>query len=249
MADFFRAADPALAKREGIAVFEEGGVLALSVATLSGSRTFNHAVGVGCEADLDAVDRFYRTRGCAYVLSPAPGSELDGLFEEWGLSPDYGWMKFARAPSVVSAPSELRVERIGPEHSAAFGRIVCTAFAAPAWLADWVAVLPGREAWTCYLSFADDEAVGAGVVHVRGPAAWLGFGATLPEHRGKGSQSAIFAARISEAKERGCSIVVTETGERIDGVASSSYRNILRAGFGESYVRPNWASAPAVAPR
>jgi GNAT superfamily N-acetyltransferase len=244
MADFFRAADPALAEREGIAVFEEGGVLALSVATLSGSRTFNHAVGVSCEADLDAVNRFYRTRGCAYVLSPAPGRELDGLLERRGLTPDYGWMKFTRAPAPVSAQSDLRVERIGPEHAATLGRIVSTAFAAPAWLAEWVAALPGREAWTCYLSFAGDEAVGGGAMYVSGQAAWLGLGATLPEHRGKGSQGAIFAARISEAKELGCSVVVTETGERTDGVASSSYRNILRAGFSERYVRPNWASAP-----
>ena len=244
MADFFRAADPALAKREGIAVFEEGGVLALSVATLSGSRMFNRAVGISGEGDLDAVDRFFRTRGCAYVLSPAPGRELDGLLEGRGLTPDYGWMKFTRAAAVVSAPSELRVERIGQERSAAFGRIVAAAFAAPAWVADWVAALPGRDAWTCFLSFAGDEPVGAGAVHVSGPAAWLGLGATLPEHRGKGSQSAIFAARISEAKEQGCTIVVTETGEQTKGAASGSYRNILRAGFSERYVRPNWASAP-----
>ena len=141
MADLFAAADPALAEREGIEVLEEGGVLALSVATLSGSRTFNHAFGISCEADLDAVDRFYRTRNCAYVLSPAPGRRLDSLLEQRGLSPDYGWMKFTRAAALDSAPSELRVERIGPEHSVDLGRIVSAAFAAPAWVADWVATL------------------------------------------------------------------------------------------------------------
>jgi GNAT superfamily N-acetyltransferase len=243
MADFFRAADPALAEREGIAVLEEGGILALSVATLSGSRMFNHAFGITCERDLDAVDGFYRSRSCAYVVSSAPGCKLDSLLERRRLTVDYGWMKFSRKPAFVSAPSQLRVERIGPQHAAVLGRITCAAFAAPAWMADWVAALPGREGWTCYLSFADDEAVGAGAIYINGAAAWLGFGATLPEHRGKGSQSAIFAARISEANEHGCSVVVTETGERTDAAPSSSYRNILRAGFTERYVRPNWASA------
>ena len=42
----------------------------------------------------------------------------------------------------------------------------------------------------------------------------------------------------------GCTLVVTETGERIADRPSSSYRNILRYGFEEQYLRPNWI-APA----
>lgn len=116
-----------------------------------------------------------------------------------GFSRDYAWMKFSREAAAVSAPSELRVVRVGREHAAAFGHVTTTAFGAPAWMADWVAALPVRNGWACYLSFAGDEPVGAGAVYFDGHAAWLGFGATLPEHRGRGSQSAIFAARITEA--------------------------------------------------
>lgn len=242
MADVFRAANPRLAEREGIAILEFDGVLALSVGTLSGNRMFNHAVGVGSEEQLDVVDQFYRSRGCEYVVSPAAGTSLDSPLERRGFSRDYAWMKFSREAAAVSAPSELRVARIGREHAAAFGHVTTTAFGAPAWMADWVAALPVRNGWACYLSFAGDEPVGAGAVYFDGRAAWLGFGATLPEHRGRGSQSAIFAERITEAWERGCSLVVTETGEQIDGLPSNSYRNILRAGFREAYIRPNWAS-------
>ena len=36
--------------------------------------------------------------------------------------------------------------------------------------------------------------------------------------------------------------LVTETGERVVGRPSNSYRNILRAGFRPAYVRPNLVS-------
>jgi hypothetical protein len=95
MADVFRAANPRLAEREGVAILEFDGVLALSVGTLSGNRMFNHAVGVGSEEQLDVVDQFYRSRGCEYVVSPAAGTSLDGLLERRGFSRDYAWMKFS----------------------------------------------------------------------------------------------------------------------------------------------------------
>ena len=40
----------------------------------------------------------------------------------------------------------------------------------------------------------------------------------------------LLAARIKHAREAGCDIVVTETGELRDDRPSNSYRNILRAG-------------------
>ena len=74
----------------------------------------------------------------------------------------------------------------------------------------------------------------------RGGAAYLGFAATLPEHRGKGAQGALIAARIQRAGELGCATIVTETGERRDDGPGNSYRNILRFGFEERCVVPNW---------
>jgi hypothetical protein len=38
-------------------------------------------------------------------------------------------------------------------------------------------------------------------------------------------------------------VAVTETGERVPGKPSNSYRNILRAGFAEAYLRANFMSA------
>jgi hypothetical protein len=51
--------------------------------------------------------------------------------------------------------------------------------------------------------------------------------------------------RIREAAARGARIAVTETGERLPDRPSASYRNILRAGFEEMYLRQNYMSAAA----
>jgi hypothetical protein len=50
----------------------------------------------------------------------------------------------------------------------------------------------------------------------------------------------ILAVRIEDARRQGCTMVVTETGELEEGRPSNSYRNILRAGFREAGVRPNY---------
>jgi len=74
---------------------------------------------------------------------------------------------------------------------------------------------------------------------------YLGFAATLPEHRGKGGQNELLAERIEHARASGCDVVVTETGELRDDLPSNSYRNILRAGFAEVVVQANWLRAGA----
>ena len=94
--------------------------------------------------------------------------------------------------------------------------------------------------WDCWLAMEDDEPVAAAGVYVAESAAYLGFAATLPEHRGKGAQSALLSARIRRAGERGSETVLTETGELRDGLPGNSYRNIRRAGFGEVDVTANW---------
>jgi GNAT superfamily N-acetyltransferase len=242
LADFIRAAPPALAAERGVALLESDAMKAVCVRSLSGARMFNHALGVSSEAELDEVERFYGNLDAAYIVSPAPGADLDAELERRGYARSYAWAKFRRGVEAVEARTALRVERVGPEHGDAFGRIVATAFGTPDFVATWAARLPGRPAWSCYVSFDGEAPAGAGAIFFHGDVGWLGLGATLPEHRGRGSQGAILAARIGEARERGCRLVVTETGENVASRPAGSYRNIVRAGFEEAYVRPNWAS-------
>jgi len=96
--------------------------------------------------------------------------------------------------------------------------------------------LPSLPGWTAFLARDGDEPAGAAAVWVGGDAAYFGLAATLPEHRGKGGQGALFAARIEHALGAGCRTLVTETGELRDDLPGASYRNILRYGFEERHV-------------
>lgn len=69
---------------------------------------------------------------------------------------------------------------------------------------------------------------------------YLDFGATHPDFRRRGSQSAILNVRIRDALDTGCTSVVTMTGEAVPGDEQHSYRNIQKAGFTEAYLRENW---------
>ena len=104
----------------------------------------------------------------------------------------------------------------------------------PEWTKPLAANVVGRPGWSCYVAYDGERPAGAGALFVHEGVGWLGFGATLPELRGRGAQSAILAARIEDARKQGCTTVVTETGELEEGRPSNSYRNILRAGFPRS---------------
>ena len=123
--------------------------------------------------------------------------------------------------------------------------MVAAGFGLPPAVAPWVGALAGRAKWVCVMAFADTSPVAAGAVYVDGEYAWLGFGATLETHRRHGAQTALIARRLSEAAARGARVAVTETGERLADKPSNSYRNILRAGFEEMYLRQNYMSPSA----
>ena len=75
---------------------------------------------------------------------------------------------------------------------------------------------------------------------IDGDVAEFGIAATLEPARGRGAQLALLHRRIADAGAAGCETLFVETGERVPNRPSASYRNILRAGFEEAYLRPNW---------
>lgn len=104
----------------------------------------------------------------------------------------------------------------------------------------WFAALCTRPGWACFGAFDSDRLVGTGASYVADRIGWLGAAGTLPEARGRGAQSAILAARIRAAGEASARVLATETVDRVDGEAGPSFRNVVRAGFEETYVQQWW---------
>ena len=199
-------------------------------------RSFNRVLGLTSTEPLDEIASFFGEVPWWVSDSHGLGPEL----EERGFVHDYGWMKFSRGTGPRQAQSDLRVVQIGEDAAADFARVVTGGFGMPEWAQPLAANVVGRPGWSCYVAYDGETAAGAGALFVHDGVGWLGLGATLPDFRGRGAQSAILATRIEDARKQGCATVTTETGQRVDDRPSNSYRNILRAGFRERGVRPNY---------
>lgn len=248
--DLWRAAPAGLARRWGLAGQDLGEGVCLGCAGLPRSPIFNHAIGVGVdspagEAQLEAMGRFYGTLGSGYTVTVAArAGDLDARLRERGFADDRPWMTLRRPiGDIPETSTELRVAEASPRDRAAFGEIVAGAFGMPDELAGWVAAIVGRPGWTCLLALDGDAPVGAAALFVHGHWAWLALGAARAEHRGRGSQGALFAARMRRAAALGARHLVTETGAPVAGEdPGPSYRNMLRMGIAEAELRPNLRS-------
>jgi GNAT superfamily N-acetyltransferase len=228
-------------------VAQIGGVTVLRTDAAPMSPMLNQIVGLGVdepatEAVLDAALAAIGDDVACYVaIAPDAGpAELARWLRDRGLEPGWGWMSFRRGVEPVPVrPTSLRLVRVGVAEAQDFGRIVAAGYGLPDAVVGWAAEAPAR-GWECWLALDGDEPAAAAGLFVAEGAGYLGFAATLPEQRGKGGQNALLAVRIEHAREAGCDVVVTETGERREDLPSNSYRNILRAGFTEVAVRANW---------
>ena len=226
---------------------EFGGVTVLRAKEAPLCPMVNRVAGLGVDepATEAALDEALAAMGddvsCyVAVASEARPEALTGWLHDRGLEPGWGWMVFRRGVDDVPEPTtSLRLVRVGHAEAPAFGRIVATGYALPEAVASWAANAH-EVGWDCWLALDGDEPAAAAGVFIAEGVGYLGFAATLPEHRGKGGQNALLAARIKHAREASCDVVVTETGERRDDLPSNSYRNIMRSGFTEVTVTANW---------
>jgi GNAT superfamily N-acetyltransferase len=256
--DIFLAAPRELAARHGIELAELGGVTLTAVGDLPSNSMLHRAIGLGLgepadEATLDAACAWFDERDADLYVPVAPHvrpDELPGWLARRGFEPAWAWMKFLRGVEPLPEDGALvHVRQVGAEQAAEFGSLVAAGFSMPAWTGEWLAALVGRRGWTLYVGYDGETAVGAAGLFVDGRAGYMGFGSVLPEHRGKGAQRALLAARIRTAAELGCRTLVTETGARVPGRPDFSYRNIVRVGFEEQYERPNYVRRAVSASR
>lgn len=228
------------------------GVVAMAGAD---SGLLNRVMGLGVgepatEARLDEVLSTYADLGVGNFvvqLSPEaqPAAMTDWLAER-GLVPGSAWAKAIRGNDpVVPVATDLTVRAVDPADAEVFGAVGCAGFEMPASFEPLFAGVVGKPGWLAYLAYDGGQPVATGAVHVVGEVAWVGMGSTLPTHRGRGAQNALFARRIEDGIARGCRWFATETGAEDPDAPNGSLRNMLRAGFRVAYLRRNFGRRPA----
>ena len=182
----------------------------MAVASQHGSPLFCHAVGLGVagpvtDADLDRVAAFYAGRGARYQMAAAPSATgRPGATGCWraAIRPARPWMTFHRAGGRCRGTGDA-VRSRSPGRGTLGGRVRRhrgRGVPAAARLRGLDRRARRRPGQTCLLALDGDVPVGAAVLVVAGDARGSASGATLPEHRGKGAQGALFAARSRRAR-------------------------------------------------
>jgi len=247
--DLAQAAPASFASAVGLQTRRIGGAL-FFMATKIPLLQFNWLAGAGLGADDgacigEAVTLFHAAdqRKFAVQIPPGPSAgNMALLAQDAGLQPNtMAWAKFYRetrsAPVVETA---LDVRELGIDERNVFAETAVAGFGMPPSMSVWLSQIVGRPRWHAYAAFDRGAPASVGALYVDGNFAWLGIGATRPEMRRKGGQSALLSRRIADAAKFGAQHAATETGVPQEGQPAPSYKNILKSGFGIAYVRANW---------
>lgn len=203
-----------------------------------------------CDGELASIEAFYRARGSATIheVSPLAGIQTFSLLHERGYCPVELSTVLAQPLDdsivAVDAPPDLAVRAVGPNDAEAWIQasidgwgeteemavhlrtIAEVAFANPSVVSFWVE--------------REGRPIATGSLGIHEGVALLAGASTLAAERGRGAQKALLAARLFEAKKRGCDVALmaAEPG-------SVSQRNAEKNGFRVAYTRMKWRSPSA----
>lgn len=192
---------------------------------------------------LNSVKQFYKDSGVGEFFLHVTGNnpEIANTLKKAGMQKSRGWMKFVHDTSpAASRNPELDIRKIGPEHAEDFARIVVPCFDMSEASIPLVASIVHHPNYHLYMGFDGDRPAATGALFYKDGAAICDWGSTHSDFRRRGFQGALLARRINEAIEMGARNLYTATGEEVPGDPQHSYKNIMRYGFTENYLRENW---------
>ncbi len=225
----------------GSALLEIAGGIALfqgadSPLTQAVGLGLNGAVG---EAELDAMEEFFHTRGAPVTIDLCPLADA-GLVESLGRR-GYHPTEFNNVLARPLAGAEItltpRVRRATAEERDLWSHTVGHGFFEQAELTTEemdvgraIFAMPGA---LCSLTNSETgETTGGGAMAVCGGLATLFADSTIPRFRGRGLQRELIAARLHEAVALSCDLAAASTAP-----GSQSQRNYERMGFRVVYTK------------
>lgn len=197
---------------------------------------------------VEAVERAEDLGVAAFALQLQPRvvpEDWDAVAARQGLTAGTVFVKCFGPLTPRHVETDLRVERLGPEHAAAFTDVMGVGFgfeAGPEAHAFFDGAHFFEGDWASYGAFDGDDLVAVArmlAVHETESVAIFGA-ATLPEGRHRGAQGALLDVRIREALDRGLRYASAETWLENTENRNPSQHNLRRAGLTEVHIRPNW---------
>jgi len=197
---------------------------------------------------LAAIETFFTERGAdtLHEVSPLAGVECYALLAERGYRPhELGTVLVKSLASAPDAPStaNLRVRIIDTADQPTWIETSVSGWAADPLFAplmrSMASTAAANHSMMHFLVERDDGTpIATGSLGVHDGVALLAGASTIPSGRGLGAQALLLAARLTEARRRGCDLAMMVTAP-----GSTSQRNSERRGFQVAYTRTKWRRA------
>ncbi len=215
---------------------------------------FSRVIGLGnrgnfCDEQIDTMIAAYRQAGISrywvHINPIVAPNDFPWRLEQRGFRAPKrrSWAKMIRdAEPAPQIDTDLTVRLAATREHVTASQAIATAFGMPPPFALWVQNMAARASWTLVIVLDDSRIVGGGLLYIENKLAWLGLGGVLPDARRRNAHRGMMALRIAIAVERGCTHIVTETGEPMNNEPNPSLRNMYRCGFTRVCSRLNLAS-------
>ena len=196
------------------------------------------------EADMAAMEEFYREHGSAVNIETCPLADpsLLKLLNERGYRPIEYSNVFTRELTDADSrawpdpSSKVRVRAPAEDEAEKYAQVVAKSFfenadVSPEFLKIFVSTYYAAGTFF-FIADVDGVAAGGGMMSIHQGVSSLGGTGTLPEFRSRGVQKALLLARLAVAVENGCDLAMVATQP-----GSGSQRNVERQGFRVVYTR------------
>jgi len=194
------------------------------------------------EHDLDAIERFFKTRGSAvnHEVCPLAGVEVFATLVRRGYKPvELSSVLYQPidASIRIAANPELTVRRVEPSEGVMYGKV-----SAQGW-SEHPELMPYIEGFaklsvacaTCFVAERRGKPIATAALFMHEDTALLAGASTVPEGRRQGAQNALLDARLQTAASNGCTVAMM-----VAAPGSASQRNAERQGFRVAYTRTKW---------
>ena len=218
---------------------------------------WSRVIGLGMtepvtEAVMDDVLRFGGDAGAkslVFQMAPAAAGPWEQILTDRGLIPRTAWVKFAAPVEAVHAEAgtDLRIAPLDRGDARRYADLMVEAFEMPAdsALPEWVTTQVDLPNFHMYGAWDGDVLVAAACLYAANGIGTLAGAGTLPDHRGRGGQTALMSRRVADAAALGCTWITAETGTETPEEPNPSLHNMRAIGLVELYERRNWLWRPS----
>lgn len=194
------------------------------------------------DADLDAIERFFTSRGSAvfHEVCPLAGVEVFATLTRRGYKPVELSNVLYRpidADTRIQADSLLTVRRVERHEAVLYGKVSAQGWSEHPELMPYIEGFAklSVECATCFIAERDGTPIATAALFMHEGTALLAGASTIPAGRRQGAQNALLDTRLRTAASNGCDLAMM-----VAAPGSSSQRNAERQGFRVAYTRTKW---------